>query len=151
MTEIKIDINEIMQSIPHRYPFLLVDRIIDFKKSESAIGLKNVTINENFFQGHFPSSPVMPGVLIIEALAQTAGVLVCRSTSYNPETHLMYFTKIEEAKFKKMVVPGDQLVMKVKIEGSKMDFWKITGEAFVDDISATTVKFSVKVMPRENA
>jgi 3-hydroxyacyl-[acyl-carrier-protein] dehydratase len=151
MTETKIDITEIMKSIPHRYPFLLVDKIIDLKKSESAIGIKNVTINEQFFQGHFPSSPVMPGVLIIEALAQTAGVLVCKSTDYSPENHLMYFTKIEEVRFKKMVVPGDQLVMKVKIDGSKMGFWKITAEAFIDDISATTAKFSVKIMPRENA
>lgn len=148
MTEVKIDIKEIMESIPHRYPFLLVDRVVDLKKSESAVGIKNVTINEQFFQGHFPGDPVMPGVLIIEALAQTAGVLVRKSTSYDPSTHLMYFTKIEDARFKKMVTPGDQLVMKVKIEGSKMDFWKISGEAFVDDVSAATVKFSVKVMQR---
>ncbi len=150
MTETKIDISEIMKSIPHRYPFLLVDRIIDLKKSESAIGIKNVTINEQFFQGHFPSNPVMPGVLIIEALAQTAGVLICKSGHYDAEWSV-YFSKIEEVKFKKMLVPGDQLIMKVKIDGHKMGFWKITAEAFVDDISATTAKFSVKVVKKHNA
>ena len=143
-----IDISEIMECIPHRYPFLLVDRVQDVVKNESATGIKNVTINEHFFQGHFPGQPVMPGVLIIEALAQTAGVLVCKSLNYKQGDKLMYFSAIEEVKFRKIVTPGDQLLMHVKIERSKLDFWKLTGEAIVNGEVVTKAKFSVKVVDK---
>ena len=103
------DIAQIMQAIPHRYPFLLVDRVVEVVKNVSAVGIKNVSINENFFQGHFPEHPVMPGVLIIECMAQTAAVLVVESLGPDARGKLVYFMTIENAKFRKPVVPGDQM------------------------------------------
>lgn len=149
MTDI-IEINEIIKSIPHRYPFLLIDRVIELVKNESAIGLKNVTINESFFAGHFPGKPVMPGVLIVEALAQTAGVLVCKSAEDQTKDKLVYFTSIEEVKFRKIVVPGDQLLLNVKISGHKLGFWKFTSTATVDGQLVAKAEFAAKIMDKED-
>jgi 3-hydroxyacyl-[acyl-carrier-protein] dehydratase len=154
MTDIKehtfIDINEIIKNIPHRYPFLLIDRVKNLVKNESATGIKNVTINESFFAGHFPTNPVMPGVLIIESMAQTAGVLVCKSAIGNPEDKLVYFTSIEDVKFRKTVVPGDQLVLEVKIDRNKFDFWKFTGVATVDGQVVAKAKFAAKIIDKKD-
>jgi 3-hydroxyacyl-[acyl-carrier-protein] dehydratase len=111
-----LDIAKIMHAIPHRYPFLLVDRVVDLVKNESCIGVKNVTINENFFQGHFPTMPVMPGVLIIECMAQTAAVLVVETLGPDWAGKLVYFMTVDNAKFRKPVVPGDQMRVHVKKE-----------------------------------
>jgi 3-hydroxyacyl-[acyl-carrier-protein] dehydratase len=127
------DIMRVLQLLPHRYPFLLVDRIFDMKSDESAVGIKNVTINEPFFQGHFPQFPIMPGVLIIEGLAQTAGALcvnnLAGSAVYKPQ--LVYFMGIDRAKFRKPVVPGDTVEYHVKKIARKKNMWWFRGEAKV--------------------
>ena len=145
MTEKEIDIAEIMKCIPHRFPFLLVDRIKEYKVNEYAIGIKNVSINEHFFSGHFPARPVMPGVLIIEALAQTSGVLVCKS---KPEVlgNLVFFTSITDVRFTKTVVPGDQLLLHVAVERHKMNLWKFVGHADVNGIVVAEAKFSAMIV-----
>ncbi|MBF0166580.1 MAG: 3-hydroxyacyl-ACP dehydratase FabZ [Alphaproteobacteria bacterium] len=127
-----IDINRIVQMIPHRYPFLLVDRVIDLVPDKSATGIKNVTVNEPFFPGHFPSRPIMPGVLIIESMAQTAAVLVVETLGPNSEGKLVYFMSVEEARFRKPVGPGDQLKIHVTKERSRGNVWKFRAEAKVD-------------------
>lgn len=127
-----IDINRIMQMIPHRYPFLLVDKVTDVVPDESAVGLKNVTINEPFFQGHFPSRPIMPGVLIIECMAQTAAVLVVETLGPNSEGKLVYFMSVDEARFRRPVAPGDQLKIHVKKERSRGNVWRFSAQAKVD-------------------
>jgi 3-hydroxyacyl-[acyl-carrier-protein] dehydratase len=128
-----MDINEILKFLPHRYPFLLVDRVIDLKKEESIHAIKNVTINEPFFTGHFPAKPVMPGVLLIEALAQTGGILAYTSTDWKPETSLFYLGAIENARFKRMVIPGDQLHLKIIVNKKRTNVWKFSAEASVDN------------------
>lgn len=127
-----IDINRIMEMIPHRYPFLLVDRIIDFEAGEMAVGLKNVSMNEPQFQGHFPGVPVMPGVLIIEAMAQTAGILVVQTMGKEAEGKLVYFMSIDGARFRKPVGPGDALHIHVHKQHSRGNVWKFKAEAKVD-------------------
>lgn len=127
------DIRQIMKMLPHRYPFLLIDRLMDIVPNESATGLKNVTINENFFQGHFPDVPVMPGVLIIEAMAQTAGALVLYSEGKEISDKLVYFMAIDGAKFRKPVTPGDTLHIYVKREQNRRNVWKFRCEAKVGD------------------
>jgi len=129
-----IDIAGIMEAIPHRYPFLLVDKIIDLVSGESAVGVKNVTINEPFFPGHFPQKPVMPGVLILEAMAQTAGVLAIDYLGDDAKGKVVYFMGIDGAKFRRQVGPGDQLHMKLtKVRGDrKARVWKFEGVATVD-------------------
>lgn len=127
-----VDINRIMTMIPHRYPFLLIDRVTVTELGERAVGLKNVTINEPFFQGHFPGHPVMPGVLIIEAMAQTACILVVKTLGSECEGKLVYFMSIEEAKFRRPVLPGDQVHLEVtKIKNRGM-IWKLDAKAKVD-------------------
>jgi 3-hydroxyacyl-[acyl-carrier-protein] dehydratase len=125
------DIRRVMQLLPHRYPFLMVDRMYDMKADESAVGVKNVTINEPFFQGHFPSFPVMPGVLIIEGLAQTAGALCVHHMGATYKPQLVYFMGIDKAKFRKPVLPGDELHYHVRKIRSRGRAWRFYGEAKV--------------------
>lgn len=129
-----IPIERIMEMIPHRYPFLMIDRIIDLELGEFAIGLKNVTINEPFFTGHFPGKPVMPGVLIIEAMAQTAAILVVNTLGKEAEGKLVYFMSIDEAKFRKIVVPGDALHVRVDKQQSRRNVWKFSCVATVEGV-----------------
>jgi beta-hydroxyacyl-ACP dehydratase FabZ len=124
-------ISDIMRFLPHRYPFLLVDRIVELEADRRIVGLKNVTINEQFFQGHFPGAPVMPGVLIIESMAQVAGVLIYRDLP-EKEEKLIYFTGIENAKFRRPVVPGDQLRIEMEFLNRRNNFGKMQGCATVD-------------------
>ncbi|SCA55031.1 (3R)-hydroxymyristol acyl carrier protein dehydratase [Candidatus Terasakiella magnetica] len=128
-----VDIMRIMEMIPHRYPFLLVDRVEDLVAGESATGIKNVTINEPFFPGHFPTKPVMPGVLIVEAMAQTAAVLVVHTEGSEIEGKLVYFMSIDGCRFRKPVGPGDTLHIKVKKERQRGNIWKFKGEAYSND------------------
>lgn len=128
-----IKIQEIMKLLPHRYPFLLIDRVTDLIPGEKITAYKNVTFNEHFFQGHFPSAPVMPGVLIIEAMAQTGIILVANSLSDAQKENLVYlFTGIEKAKFRRPVVPGDRLVLECSNLQHKMQLWKMDAKAYVD-------------------
>ena len=128
-----INIKKIIKMMPHRYPFLLIDRLIDIKNDEYAIGLKNVTINEPFFMGHFPGKKVMPGVLIIESMAQTSGALVVSSYGDKAMGKLVYFMSIDKARFRKLVVPGDQLFIEVKKKQARKLVWKFDCIARVDD------------------
>ncbi len=141
-----IDIHRIVQMIPHRYPFLLVDRLLDVIPGESATGLKNVTINEPFFQGHFPNRPVMPGVLIIEAMAQTAAVIVVSHLGTQAEGRLVYFMSIENARFRKPVEPGDQLKIYCKKERQRANVWKFSGEAKVDGVVVAEASYTAMIM-----
>lgn len=125
------DINAIKRILPHRYPFLLIDKIIEFKMDETIVGVKNVTVNEPFFEGHFPGQPVMPAVLIIEAMAQTGGIMLLNGIE-NPEGKLVYFMAINNAKFRKPVMPGDQLVFELKMTQRKSKICTMSGKAFVD-------------------
>src|ERR687884_897749 len=129
--ETVLDITQIQAILPHRYPFLLVDRIVEYEPHARVVGIKNVTLNEPFFQGHFPGAPVMPGVLIIEAMAQTAGVLMLASMP-DRETKLVFFTGIDNAKFRRPVVPGDQLRMELTVLKLRQRYIRLRGEAFVD-------------------
>ena len=144
-TEIVFDINAIMRILPHRYPFLLVDKIIDFKPGESIIGIKNVTVNEPFFQGHFPNHPVMPGVLIIEAMAQTGGIMLLNQMD-NPENYVAYFASIDNVKFRKPVLPGDTLRFELKCTSLKTMLTKMHGEAFVNNDKVCEGDFMAKVV-----
>ena len=129
-----VDIIRILDLLPHRYPFILVDRILDYKVSDYIVATKNVTINEPFFIGHFPGNPIMPGVLMLEALAQ-AGAILFNLSRHPQEGHefLFFFAGIDNAKFKHVVTPGDQLRLEVKLIAQKRDFWRMHGEAFVGD------------------
>jgi len=129
-----IDVERIMQMIPHRYPFLMIDKIIEMVDGEYAIGVKNVSINEQHFIGHFPGKPVMPGVLIIEAMAQTSAVLVVHTLGKDAEGKLVYFMSIDEAKFRKPVGPGDTLHIRVDKQQSRRNVWKFACIATVDGV-----------------
>ncbi len=126
------DIRQILANVPHRYPFLLVDRIKECTPGKDIVGIKNVTINEPFFQGHFPGHPVMPGVLILEALAQASLLLGISSTAESAEDMLYYFVGIDHARFKRIVVPGDQLTLHSKLLKGRSSMWKFSTEARVD-------------------
>lgn len=139
-------VNEIMKLLPHRYPFLLVDRIADFKPGVSATGVKNVTINEPFFQGHFPGQPIMPGVLIIEAMAQVAGVMAFRS---GVEGKSVFFMSIDNAKFRRPVVPGDQVMMNIKVLKQRGNVWRFSGTATVDGKLVSEAEFTAMVTDKE--
>jgi 3-hydroxyacyl-[acyl-carrier-protein] dehydratase len=129
-----MDIHEILKYLPHRYPFLLVDRVLSWEAGKSIVALKNVTMNEPFFVGHFPHHPVMPGVLIIEALAQTAAILSFKSSGTMPDSNsVYYFVGIDNARFKRPVSPGDQLRLEVEITRSVKGIWKYAARAKVDD------------------
>jgi 3-hydroxyacyl-[acyl-carrier-protein] dehydratase len=127
-----IDIKEIIRLLPHRYPFLLVDRILEVEKGKSITGLKNVTINEPFFQGHFPSDPIMPGVLILEGMAQTGGILAFHSVPEMVGDKLIYFAGIDKVRFRQPVVPGDQLFFEMEVLKQKGKIWKMSGKAKVN-------------------
>lgn len=126
-----MDINEIMKYLPHRYPFLLVDRIVEIGEAKIA-GLKNVTINEPFFQGHFPGHPIMPGVLLIEAMAQVGGIFAFKSMNATPETKVVYFMGIDNARFRKPVLPGDQIRFELELLKKRGPVYSFKGNAFVD-------------------
>ena len=141
-----IDVGRIMQMIPHRYPFLMIDKVTDIVLDVSCTGIKNVTINEPFFQGHFPSRPVMPGVLIIEAMAQTAGVLVVETLGHNAEGKLVYFMTIDEARFRKPVVPGDQVKIYCVKERSRGPVWRFNAQAKVDGVLCAEATYSAMLV-----
>jgi 3-hydroxyacyl-[acyl-carrier-protein] dehydratase len=141
-----IDIERIIKMIPHRYPFLLVDRLIDVVPGESAVGIKNVTANEPHFTGHFPDRPVMPGVLIVEAMAQTAAVIVVASLGEAAEGKLVYFMTIENARFRKPVGPGDQLLIYCRKERQRGNVWKFSAEAKVDGFVVAEAAYTAMIM-----
>ena len=139
-----IQISEIMKHLPHRYPFLLIDRIVEFDSGKSIVGLKNVTINEPFFQGHFPEHPIMPGVLILEAMAQAGGLLLM-DTVENPQDKLVYFMSADKVKWRKPVVPGDQLQFEVQLVQSRPTVCKMKGIGRVEGevVAEATLKASI--------
>ena len=145
------DIARVMKLLPHRYPFLLVDKIIDMDADESAIGIKSVTINEPFFQGHFPQFPIMPGVLIIEGLAQTAGALCVSNFEVTYKPQLVYFMGIDRAKFRRPVLPGDQLHYHVKKLRSRGRAWRFYGEAKVNGQVAAEAEISAMILDPDDA
>jgi beta-hydroxyacyl-ACP dehydratase FabZ len=130
--EYKYDIREVLNFLPHRYPFLLIDRVLEVIPEKKIVALKNVTINEPFFQGHFPGMPIMPGVLIIEAMAQAGGVLAIESLSHDKKGTLFYFMGMDKVRFRKPVVPGDQLILEVELLKARSKAMKIAGVATVD-------------------
>ncbi len=141
-----VDITQIMHAIPHRFPMLLIDRMVDVVPHVSAVGIKNVSANEPFFQGHFPGHPVMPGVLIIESMAQTSAVLVVLSLGPQAAGKLVYFMTIESAKFRRPVVPGDQLRIHVTRERRRGGVWKFSGVARVDGVSVAEATYAAMIM-----
>ena len=143
-----IEIERIVKMIPHRYPFLMVDRIVDLVVGESATGIKNVSINEPFFQGHFPAHPVMPGVLIVESMAQTAGIVVVHSLGPDAEGKVVYFMSIDSARFRKPVTPGDTLHVHVSKRTSRGNVWKFNGLAKVDGAVVAEATYSAMILDR---
>jgi len=139
------EIGDIMEMIPHRYPFLLIDQVKDIVPGESATGIKNVTINEPFFQGHFPGHPIMPGVLIIEAMAQTSAVMVVE-TMGRKEGRLVYFMTVDQARFRKPVVPGDRVELRIEKQRSRGNVWKFRGEAYVDGTLMAEAVYSAMIV-----
>lgn len=145
-----VNIHEILEYLPHRYPILLVDRVLSIEPSKSIVALKNVTINEPYFVGHFPQRPVMPGVLILEALAQAAGILVLKSMGIKPDANtLYYFVGIDKARFKKPVEPGDQLLLHVSITRSAVGVWKFAAHATVEGQVVAEAELMCTVRPVE--
>lgn len=144
------DINAIKKILPHRYPFLLVDKIVDFKLDESVVGVKNVTANEPFFEGHFPGQPIMPGVLILEGMAQTGGILLLNGLE-NPGDKLVYFMSINNAKFRKTVTPGDQLVFELKMVTRKSKICQMKGKTFVDGVLVAEAEMMATIIDRADA
>jgi 3-hydroxyacyl-[acyl-carrier-protein] dehydratase len=139
------DILRIMEMIPHRYPFLMIDKVVDIEKDVGALGVKNVSINEPFFTGHFPRQPVMPGVLIIESMAQTAAVLVVETLEGEAAGKLVYFMTVDEARFRKPVFPGDVLKVQVSKLRNRGSVWKFRGEATVDGVRVAQATFSAMI------
>tara|TARA_R110001583_G_scaffold85564_1_gene224162 strand:- start:57472 stop:57921 length:450 start_codon:yes stop_codon:yes gene_type:complete len=149
MTElVNVDIQRILEMIPHRYPFLLIDRVIDIAAGESAVGIKNVTMNEPQFTGHFPQQPIMPGVLIIESMAQTAAILVVHTLGEGAEGKLVYFMSIDSARFRKPVVPGDVMHIHVRKKQSRGPVWKFESEVRVDGVVVADA--TIAAMIRDN-
>ncbi len=146
-----LDVLEIMKRIPHRYPMLLIDRLTKIVPGESAVGIKNVTINEGFFEGHFPERPVMPGVLIVEAMAQTAGTLVVHTMGKEAEGKLVYFMSIEEAKFRRPIGPGDQIHLQVQKEQARRNVWRFSGKAIVDGALCAEAIFTAMIVDSPGA
>lgn len=146
MSKNVLALEEIKKCLPHRYPMLLVDKIEDYVLGEMAIGVKNVTANEHFFQGHFPAKAIMPGVLIIEAMGQTAGILVCKTMNLEASGDLVYFMSMDNIKFRKSVVPGDVLKLKVVKDRARGNVWRFKGEAFVDGTLVAEGGFSAMIV-----
>jgi 3-hydroxyacyl-[acyl-carrier-protein] dehydratase len=144
------DILAIKRMIPHRFPMLMIDRVVNIAPGRSALGIKNVTVNEPHFEGHFPQRPVMPGVLIVEAMAQTAAVLVGRTLELVDSDALVYFMSIEEAKFRQPVTPGDQLGLFITIDRGRGKVWKFAGEARVGETLAAEAIFTAMIMPPDD-
>lgn len=142
----EIDLKQIMQMIPHRYPFLMIDKVINVVRGASATGVKCVTINEHFFQGHFPRWPVMPGVLIVEAMAQTAAVMVVDAIGDQAKGKLVYFTSIDDARFRRPVVPGSTLHIHVERKATRGPVWKFHGRAMVDDKLMAEATYAAMIM-----
>ena len=145
-----LDTNGIQKILPHRYPFLMVDAILEMERFKSIVGVKNVSINEYYFQGHFPGSPVMPGVLIIEAMAQAGGLLLLQEVPER-ENKLLYFVAVDDARFRRPVVPGNQLRLDVKVINWRGDFCKLRGEASVDGELAAEAVLMCKMIDRDQA
>lgn len=145
--ETLLDITQIQAILPHRYPFLLVDRIVEYELGKRVVGIKNVTLNEPFFAGHFPGAPVMPGVLIVEAMAQTAGVMMLASLP-DRETKLVFFTGIDGAKFRRPVVPGDQLRIEMTVLKLRPRYIKLRGEAYVEGQLVAEAEISSALVDR---
>ena len=143
------DIEAIIAAIPHRYPFLMIDRVVDLVSDTSAVGIKNVSINENYFQGHFPRRPVMPGVLIIESMAQTAAVLVMHTLGAASVGKLVYFMSVDNARFRRPVVPGDQLRVAVKKKQRRLSVWKFEAEANVDGRVVAEATFAAMILEND--
>jgi 3-hydroxyacyl-[acyl-carrier-protein] dehydratase len=141
-----VEIGRIMQMIPHRYPFLMIDRVIEIRHNESAVGIKNVSINEPFFQGHFPGMPVMPGVLIIESMAQTAAVLVVSTLGSEFEGKKVYFMSIDKARFRKPVVPANRMELHVSKDQNRGPVWKFSAEAKVDGKLVAEAAFGAMII-----
>ena len=141
-----IAVHRIMEMIPHRYPFLMIDRVVDIVPGAKATGVKNVTINEPYFAGHFPERPVMPGVLIIEAMAQTAAVFVVHTLGAESEGKLVYFMSVDGARFRKPVEPGDQLHVEVTKQRSRGNVWKFSGKATVDGKLVAEATYAAMIM-----
>jgi len=145
-----LDIHEIQRLIPHRYPFLLIDRIIEMEPGKRIVGLKNVTINEPYFVGHFPGLPIMPGVLILESMAQAGGVLVKKSMNV-PDEKLMFFMGIDKAKFRRPVVPGDQIRLEIDVLSLHARFARVRGKAYVDGTLVAEAELSTMIVDRSRA
>lgn len=142
-----LDINEIQRILPHRYPFLLIDRVVDMVPRERIVAIKNVTINEPFFQGHFPNLPIMPGVLIVEAIAQAGGALLLTEV-VDRDQKLMVFTGIERARFRRPVLPGDQVRIEVDVKSWRMNAVRMEGKAFVDEKRVAEATVTCQLIPR---
>ena len=145
-SQVTLGIDQILRMIPHRYPILMIDRLEEIVIDHSAVGIKNVTANEPFFQGHFPGKPIMPGVLIIEAMAQTAATLVVYTIGDNVEGRLVYFMSVESARFRKMVVPGDQLRVHVERIHKRGNVWKFKGEAKVNGVVCAEATYTAMIV-----
>lgn len=131
--KVEMDINEVLRYLPHRYPMLLIDRVVDFQKGKSLTAIKNVTYNENFFQGHFPNRPVMPAVLILEAMAQATGIFALKTLGEMPdEKSIYYFVGVDKARFRRPVEPGDQMHIQVRLIRTSRGVWKVESDATVD-------------------
>ncbi len=141
-----LDIEQIIEAIPHRYPFLMIDRVLNVVRDESALGLKNVSINEHYFQGHFPRRPVMPGVLIVEAMAQTAAVLVVKTLGPEMAGKLVYFMSVDNCRFRRPVFPGDQLFVHVNKKHQRRNVWKFEAAAKVDGEIAAEATYSAMIL-----
>ena len=143
--------NDIIKLIPHRHPFLLIDKVTDIEINKSITGIKSVTFNEPYFRGHFPEHPVLPGVLILESMAQTAACLISYEDKSMSSNNLVFFTGIEKAKFRKPVIPGNQLILKINLISYKRTFYKFDGEAFVHNKLVASSEFSAMLVNEEKA